>query len=103
MHLLAKLFFRLILPIVLALALSIWCTFALLGQARLAPGSRLRWPYWYVDLRIFGIAAAAIFLIVFAVNLTKALKRGKEADEYAELLKEEQADEMKRRSEQDAE
>ena len=41
--------------------------------------------------------------MVFAVNLTKALKWGKEADEYAELLKEEQADEMKRRSEQDAE
>ena len=104
MHLLSKLFFRLILPIVLALALSIWWILVSLGRRRGVFGSAGgRWPYWHVDPRIVWIAAAAIFLMVFVVNLTKALKWGKEADEYAELLKEEQADDMKRRFERDGE
>jgi hypothetical protein len=100
LHLLSKLFFRLILPILLALALSIVWLFASVGQAH---GSFLGWgwPFSRTDPRIFGIAAAAIFLIVFVVNLGMALKWGKEADEYAELLEEEKADELKRRSGRD--
>ena len=105
MHLLSKLFFRLILPIVLAVALSIWWMFGSLGQARrgfFSSGSGWGWPYRHVDARIVGITVAAIFSVVFAINLSKTLKWGKEGDEYAELLKE-QADEMGRRSEQDVE
>lgn len=104
MRFLSKLFFRLILPTLLALALSIVWIFFALGQSRRGfYGWEWGWPSSHIVSRIVGIVAAAIFLIVFAINFGMALKWGKEADEYAGLLEEEEADEMKRRSGQDAE
>jgi len=81
----------LIFPFVLAVALAAVLTISFMER-------RVWWPvrsWWWQ--RSYLYVAAAIFVVLFLISLWKTLKWGGESEEYAERLKEEEADEEKRR------
>jgi hypothetical protein len=86
-----KIFWRFIVPLVLAILLAAGLTLGFMER------SSVWWPNrpWYLQ-RGYLYLAAAIFVALFIASLWKTLRWGKESEEYAELLKEE-ADEEKRR------
>jgi hypothetical protein len=88
-----KIFWRLIVPLVLAILLAAGLTLGFMERS-------VWWPTrpWYFQ-RGYPYIAAAIFVVLFVASLWKTLNWGKESEEYAELLKDEKADEEKRRRE----
>jgi hypothetical protein len=85
-----KIFWRLIVPLVLAILLAAGLTLGFMERS-----AWWRTRPWYFQ-RGYLYIAAAIFVALFIASLWKTLHWGKESEEYAELLKEE-ADEEKRR------
>lgn len=92
-----KIFWRLILPFVLALVLVVGLTFEVIGHGSRNSNHSFWWlgPPW---LRVGGAyVIGGIFVFFFVSSLWKTLHWGKESAEYAELLEEEEADEETRR------
>jgi type VI protein secretion system component VasK len=91
-----KIFWRLILPFILAAVLAVGLTFEVIGRGsgRFHGSFRSFGPPW-LRLAVIG----GIFVFFFVFGLWNTLTWGKESEEYADLLKEEEADEVKRRSE----
>jgi len=91
-----KIFWRLILPFILACLLATGLTFEVIGRIR----SRSIWAFFPIGppwLRFGGYLIAGIFVFFFLTSLWNALRWGKESEEYADLLKEEEAEEIRRR------
>ena len=89
-----KIFWRLILPLVLAVVLAAGPTLAGLM------GRRVWWRSWWLQ-RDHLYLGAGIFVVLFVTSLWRTLTWGKESEEYAELLKEED-EEAKRRRQDDS-
>jgi hypothetical protein len=94
-RLLLKIFWRLILPFILACLLATGLTFEVIGRTR---SSSIRsffaiGPPW---LRFGGLyLVGGIFIFFLLTSLWNALKWGKESEEYADLLNEEEAEETR--------
>jgi hypothetical protein len=91
-----KIFWRLILPVILAAVLAVGLTFEVIGRG----SGRFHGfgPPWFRG--VGGVyLMGGIFVFFLVASLWKTLHWGKESEEYAELLKEEEADEEKRRRE----
>jgi hypothetical protein len=90
-----KIFWRLILPFILACILAAALTFEVIGRSSSRFIGRLG-PPW---LRFGGVyLLGGIFVFFFLTSLWNALKWGKESEEYVDLLKEEEAEEASRRT-----
>jgi len=93
-----KIFWRLILPFILACILATGLTLEVIGRSRSRFFGYRGWsgPPW---LRFGGMyLLGGIFIFFFLTSLWNALKWGKESEEYADLLKEEEAEETSRRT-----
>jgi hypothetical protein len=91
----SKIFWRLILPIILAGSLAAGLTLGVMER-------RVWWPtrpWWWQ--RSYLYVAAGIFVALFLATLWKTLTWGRESEEYAELLKEEEVEEEKTRRRRD--
>jgi len=95
-----KVFWRLILPAILAVVLAIVLTLEVMGHGGSSMGGSfgLYGPLRYAGACLIG----AIFIIFLISSLRNTLKWGKEAEEYKELLKEEEASEARRRRQRDS-
>jgi hypothetical protein len=91
-----RIFWRLILPFTLAVVLAVGLTLEVIGHGSGRFFGSLR-PYGPPWLRLAVIGG--IFVFFFVSGLWNTLTWGKESEEYADLLKEEGADEEKRRRE----
>lgn len=78
-----KIFWRIILPLCLGCLLAAAGTFALIGRSP----QQISWYYWWWPDNLYMIAA--VFAVLLVASCIKALRWGKEAEEYEELLKEE--------------
>jgi hypothetical protein len=90
-----KIFWRLILPFILALVLAVGLTLAILGHSTGRFSGWFWWSYGPPWLRFAEIGG--LFVVFFVIGLWQTLTWGKESEEYAELLKEEEDEEAKRR------
>jgi hypothetical protein len=101
-----KVFWRLLLPVILAVVLALALTFEFMGQGasfRRGLGGSSFWSYGPLWLRYAGACfIGGIFILFLVSSLWKTLKWGKEAEEYEDMLKEEEADEAKGRCQRDS-
>jgi len=85
-----KIFWRLILPLVMAVVLAAGPT--LVG---LMGGRSWRHSWWLQRDHLY--LGAGIFVVLFVASLCQTLTWGKESEEYAARLQEEEAEEARRR------
>jgi hypothetical protein len=95
-----KIFWRLIFPFVLAVVLAVGLTLEVIGHGSRRLFGSFWWSYGPPWLRIAEIGG--IFVFCFVYGLWQTLTWGKESEEYAELLKEEETEEAKRRHQDDS-
>jgi len=79
-----KIFWRLVLPVILAGTLAAVLTLGIMERSVWWPVRPWWWRRGYLYL------AAGIFVVLFFSSLWKTLNWGKESEEYAELLEEEE-------------
>jgi hypothetical protein len=93
----AKVFWRVILPLILAIALATVRMLDLYGRsARHFGGGPGLYPFPSFAV-IFVVIEAAVFLVLVGVSLRNTLKWAKEAEDYEECLREEERTESERR------
>jgi hypothetical protein len=81
-----RIFWRLILPFVLACILAAVSIVGLIGSS----SSRLPWGFrWWRPVNFYVLGA--LFIVFLVVSLWNALRWSKEAEEYAESLEDEEA------------